>query len=237
VSGMRPGRRRSVGIGVAVARTLTPRWLPPSSLPGSNLLMFTRSYGSELAFYEVAATLIPLFLLAGVVFDRMKPRQRDSAGRVSKMILLIPALGAWAILAEVTAISALVSANSSLLTRLTVASALSAGMVAVVASVWQPWFERYKMMRPDRAQAAWRPTVALLLCAFAATVWIMEAAVSGQRSEEASNEIRSEMNRNDSATFAAEDRIASLSAKPLAPPENSSLVRSRALGAWACVLS
>lgn len=172
------------------------------------------SFGSESAFYEVAATLIPLFLLGGVVFERLKPRQNDSEKRAKWMAAAIPAVGLWVIFSEGVAIEALVSGNSTLMTRLIVASALSAGMFAVLISLWMPWLRHYKEKRSGVSivggTLAWY-WVAGFAAVFLVTVYGMQEAVSVQQSEESANETIVEINRVNGEIAAVEDRIASLS--------------------------
>lgn len=170
-----------------------------------------RASGSEIAFYEVAATLIPLFMLAGVVFDRLKPRGREKPSRVRKMSIYVPLVGAFAIAAEVIAIGVIVSGNSNLLTRLVVASALSAGMVAVVASVWDPWARMHGWLSPLSAGPARRGAVVALAAVFVFTVVLMEVAASSQSDEESRIEIEEEIGHVRDGLIATEDRITSLS--------------------------
>lgn len=173
-----------------------------------------RSFGNESAFYEVAATLIPLFLLGGVVFERLKPRKSDSAERARWMGAAIPAIGLWVILSEGVAIQALVSGNSTLTTRLIVASALSAGMLAVLVSLWTPWLRHYKEEKSGLSLTgdylAWYWIVGFAVV-FVLTIYGMESAVSTQQSEEDKNATIMEINRVDGELVAIEDRIATLS--------------------------
>jgi hypothetical protein len=173
----------------------------------------SRSFGSESAFYEIAATLIPLFLLGGIVFERLKPRKSDSEERAQWMGAAIPTIGLWVIFSEGVAIQALVSGNSTLTTRLIVASALSAGMLAVLISIWTPWLRYYKEKKSGLSLTdgylAWY-WVAGFVAIFLLTVYGMETAVSTQQSEEGTNATITEINRVDSELVAVEDRIASL---------------------------
>jgi hypothetical protein len=173
-----------------------------------------RSFGSESAFYEIAATLIPLFLLGGVVFERLKPRESDSVQRAQLMAAMIPALGLWVVFSAGVVVQALVSGNSSLLTRLIVASTLSAGMLAVLISLWTPWLRHYQEKKAGASlvngSLAWY-WIAGFAVVFVLTVYGMETAVSGQRAEEGANETITELNRVDGEIGTVEDRIASLS--------------------------
>lgn len=101
------------------------------------------SSGGEGAFYEIAATLIPLFLLGGIVFERLRPQTGDDWKRVVLMTGGIPAAGLWIVLAETVAVSSAVSGSGSWVARVILASVLSAGMVAVLISLWWPWVKRF----------------------------------------------------------------------------------------------
>jgi hypothetical protein len=166
------------------------------------------SLGSEAAFYEVAATLIPLFLLGGALFDRLKPGETTTSARVSFMAGLIPAVGGWVILAEAIAISAVVSGNSGWLTRIIVTSALSAGMLGAIVSLWWPWFTRY------RTNAS-KTGITLYWCiafgvVFCLTTLLMYEAIGSQGTEESTNATIEELNRVDEKLVATEDRIQAL---------------------------
>lgn len=172
------------------------------------------SFGNESAFYEVAATLIPLFLLGGVVFESLKPRESDGEKRAQWMAATIPMIGLWVILSEGVAIQALVSGNSTLTTRLIVSSTLSAGMFAVLLSLWTPWLQHYKKKRPGASLASGslaRYWVVGFATVYLLTVFGMQQAVSTQQTEEDANEMIVELNRVDDELVAVEDRIASLS--------------------------
>jgi hypothetical protein len=166
-------------------------------------------FGSETAFYEIAATLIPLFLLGGALIDRLKPGDVESDERVWWMTAVIPLVGIWGIFAEGIAISAAVSGNSDWLTRLIVVSALLAGMFAAVISLWWPWLSRAGKLHPSgkRAVAFWWVGFAVI---FLLTTLLMEGAVSNQGSEEANNSTTEELNRVSEKLIATEGRIQSL---------------------------
>jgi hypothetical protein len=168
------------------------------------------SFGSESAFYEVAATLIPLFLLGGIVLERLKPQPDDSPRWVLFMTGAIPSIGVWAIFSEAVAISVIVTGTSNLLTRLVVASALSAGMLAVVISLWLPWLRRFasEWTKGMSSNTHWWIGFAII---FVLTTFLMERAVSSQGSEEFANSTIEELNRVNREALNAENRIASLS--------------------------
>jgi hypothetical protein len=191
------------------------------------------SFGNESAFYELAATLIPLFLLGGVVFERLKPRKSDGEKRTLWMAAAIPTIGLWVILSEVVAIQALVTGNSTLITRLVVSSTLSAGMFAVLLSLWTPWLQQYKKMEPRLflvSGSLARYWMAGFAAVFLVTVYGMQAAVSTQQTEEDAKETIVEINRVDDELVAVEDRIASLSVERAKTQREFSLAMKPGVG-------
>jgi hypothetical protein len=89
---------------------------------------------NEQAFFEIAATLIPLLLLGGVLLDRL-PRTAPSPRFVAYTVIAAVVV----IVGEVLAILVLVRGSSSTFDRFFVAFVLVGGMFAVIAAVVVPW--------------------------------------------------------------------------------------------------
>lgn len=96
--------------------------------------------GDVRAYYEIAATLIPLLVFGGVVTERViPPKGRWKAVHFGAAVWAVPASGFYAIFAEVLAITAVVTGEADALTRYVVSGAIVGGMLAVVCSIWLPW--------------------------------------------------------------------------------------------------
>lgn len=167
------------------------------------------SIGGEAAFYEIAATLIPLFLLGGIVFERLRPRTSDSWKRVVLMSGGIPLVGLWIVFAEAVAVSSAVSGNGSWVARVVVASALSAGMVAVLISLWWPWVKQFGARHEKGISSNWHWWVAFGGIFLLAT-GLMVFAVSWKGSHDSKNATIEELNRADREIGDAEQQIESL---------------------------
>jgi len=98
---------------------------------------------NEQAFYEVAATLIPLLLLGGVLLERMRPPRtrnfREVHGTITWLILIG---GVATISAEGFAIVNLITGAGTDETQWYVAIVLVGGMALVVGAVAFPWVVR-----------------------------------------------------------------------------------------------
>jgi uncharacterized membrane protein YphA (DoxX/SURF4 family) len=138
------------------------------------------THGDHIAFFEIAATLIPILLFGGVVADRLRPKTYEPLSRIANYAFRIPAFGTFAILAEVTAIVAVVSGRSAWWSRLIVAAFLTVGMLAIIISLWLPWIEELRRRDSRKAHSAVRGSVVLLLLAFAGSVWVITTGVSGE---------------------------------------------------------
>jgi hypothetical protein len=105
--------------------------------------------GGPVAFYEIAATLIPVLFLGGVLLDNMHPPDLEelekgvsSRWRMSLFMIVVyylPLAGVFVLLAEAVALDAVVNRTTDVFHALVVCIALLVGMVAVVAAVWVPW--------------------------------------------------------------------------------------------------
>jgi hypothetical protein len=168
------------------------------------------NHGDHMAFYEIAGTLIPILLFGGVVSDRLRPETYEPLSRIAKYALWIPAFGTFAILAEVTAIVAVVTGTSDWWSRLIVAAFLTVGMLAIVVSLWLPWIEELRKRDLKRARSVVRGSVVLLLLAFVGSVWVITAGVSGEAEIARLDAYLEAQQRNNGARTAALNRGASL---------------------------
>jgi Nitrate reductase gamma subunit len=109
--------------------------------------------GGPITFYEIAATLIPVLFLGGVLLDNMHP---PDPGKLKKeestrqhivlfgvVVYYLPVAGLFVIFAEAVALDAVVSRTADSFHALLVGLTLIAGMVAVVAAVWVPWVLKF----------------------------------------------------------------------------------------------
>jgi hypothetical protein len=141
-------------------------------------------HGDHMAFFQIAATLIPILLFGGVVIDRLRPGTNVTLRQIKPYALWIPAIGAIAIVGEVTAISAIVSGDSDWWSRLLVAAVLTFGMVAIILIVWLPWIVALRKRDVKGARDMVIGTVLLLAVATAGSVRVMTAGVSsGEETE------------------------------------------------------
>lgn len=108
--------------------------------------------GHSEAFFEVAATLIPLLLLSGVVVDRITPPPKSNwKGWHLWFALYLPTLGALVIVAEIMALNAITTGSADTLHAVVVIVAVVLGMASVIAAVWVPWMVRYHSISPRLA--------------------------------------------------------------------------------------
>ncbi|MGN6258390.1 MAG: hypothetical protein ACTHN3_11675 [Solirubrobacterales bacterium] len=130
-----------------------------------------QSRGGAIAFYEIAATLIPLLLLGGVALELARPlkteptRGNGSSGkdeqslesylpggtgwqdwwrghRAYLMRRLVPAFGILAILIETFALHAVATGSVDRWHALFVWGGLLFGMLVAVIGVWVPWLSQ-----------------------------------------------------------------------------------------------
>ena len=174
--------------------------------------MFTPlKHGDHMAFFEIAATLIPILLFGGVVADRSRPGAYEPLSRVARYAFWIPALGAFAVLGEVTAIVAIVSGTSDWWSRLLVASVLTVGMVAIIVALWLPWTDELRKRDPlQRARWVVPGSVVLLLVAFVGSVRVMTVGVSGGAKIERTDAYLEALEHSNAAQTAALNRGTSL---------------------------
>lgn len=105
--------------------------------------------GGPIAFYEIAATLIPVLFLGGVLLDNMHPPEQEKLKKEASarrhivlfgvVVYYLPVAGLLVILAEAVALDAVTSRTTDPFHALFVGITLFVGMIAVVAAVWVPW--------------------------------------------------------------------------------------------------
>jgi hypothetical protein len=118
-------------------------------------------FGGPAAFYEIAATLLPVLLLGGVVLEAVKPPEIDAAASEEssdparrpthekpddlKTVVVayqLPIVGVLVIMLEVVALDAVASGSTDWGHALIVGGGLIFGMLCVVYAVWVPWARR-----------------------------------------------------------------------------------------------
>ena len=139
----------------------------------------------EIAFFEIAATLIPILLFGGVLVDRSRP---PTDGKWSPphvcLALALPLFGSLALLAEVIAIRAIMAGDAALFARVFVAGVLIAGMAAVVLTVSLPWVIGLQERSSDSLSRSAVASVAVVgLIAGAAFTLLVDGLASADRGE------------------------------------------------------
>lgn len=125
--------------------------------------------GGEVAFFELAATLIPILVFSGVVAERNGPQSRDSYRRTKAFAVGIPVLGALAVLAEVVSINAIILGGAGPLDVGFVAVSLLLGLFGVVLIVWLPWLRAMRKRMPEHHGILWIGAAVLLIPLFVLT--------------------------------------------------------------------
>jgi hypothetical protein len=92
-------------------------------------------------FFDLAATLIPILLLGGVVADRLRPKEQQLSAHHQWVAVALTGLTGLAVTSEVAAISAAEVGGTGFVT-VTVIVALLVGLFAVSAAIVLPWITR-----------------------------------------------------------------------------------------------
>jgi uncharacterized membrane protein YidH (DUF202 family) len=143
--------------------------------------------GNVIAFYEIAATLIPLLLFGGVFAERSRPPAEHWERRHDRTTMAILVAGIIAMLAEVLAIGVVVTGRATALDRYVVSVALVGGMLSVVWLIWRPWGDR---QRHERKQATTNaPLIVVFLGIGAVFVYTLASAVNVAATAERTNEL------------------------------------------------
>lgn len=173
--------------------------------------MFTPlKHGDHLAFFEIAATLIPILLFGSVLAERLRPNSDAPLSRVFNHAAFIPILGSLAILAEVTAILSVVAGTSSWWSRLLVATSLTAGMLAIVISLWLPWIDTLRKRAARQAQRVIRASIVILGVSLLGSVGLMTVGVSAGEESDRTDAYFEALERSNAAQMAALNRGTSL---------------------------
>ncbi len=107
-------------------------------------------HGDPQAFFETAATLIPLLLLGGVVVDRLHaPRKGEWKRWHWVPLIYIPYLGMLVVVAEVVALEAIITGSTDTPHAIVVLAAVTLGMLSVIFAVTVPWIVSYRRNHGD----------------------------------------------------------------------------------------
>lgn len=143
--------------------------------------------GNVIAFYEIAATLIPLLLFGGVFAERSRPPVDNWERRHDRATIVIFLAGLIAVLAEVLAIGVVVTGRATASDRYVVSVALVGGMLSVVWLIWRPWLDRQRRERKEATTNA--PLIVAFLGVGAAFVFLLASAVDVAATAERTNEL------------------------------------------------
>ena len=146
--------------------------------------MFTLGNGGQLAFFEIAATVIPVLLFGGVLAERGGPTANDGPDKVGYFAMGVPIIGAMAVLGELLSIAAILIGPPPGFFVAIVAVVLVGGFVGVILAVWLPWMMRYRKDRPRRASRLAAACTCLLVVVFISTVYLIVGAVGAADSFE-----------------------------------------------------
>jgi hypothetical protein len=151
------------------------------------------------AFFELAATLIPVFLLAGIVTERIRPQADDTYERTLLHASLRPTFATLGLVAEFLAINAVATGNSIWLFRWFVSGFLIASMVLAILLLWRPWLEQFQGQDRSRAHKLGR-WVYGILTALALLGWVnLATGVTNGSRIEGANTYEHRYERNQSA--------------------------------------
>lgn len=101
--------------------------------------------GNQLAFFEIAATLIPILLFGGIVAERVGPKGDNSKNLLS-LGTAIAVIGSYAILAELFAIDTIVTGKPSFVAEFLTVTFLFGGMIGAVITLVYPWYARLRVL-------------------------------------------------------------------------------------------
>jgi hypothetical protein len=162
------------------------------------------SSGGVVAYYEIAATLIPLLVFGGVVTERLIPSASQWQPRHDRATWGLLCAGLLAVTAELMAISVVATGIANLIERYVVSAALVGGMLGAVWAFWLPWLSRKseagKGFSPG--QAAW-----VLLVVGVAAVYALAASVNLATTEELEKEARAQVEMTLKETQEARHRL------------------------------
>jgi hypothetical protein len=128
-------------------------------------------HGNQLAFFQTAATLIPLLLFGGVVAESLKPGGNEDEDKLWSMGWRIAFVGTYAIAAEVLAIDAVVTGEWKWWTEIFVALFVAGGMAGVVFVLVRPWYKALNAKSEEGENRAWRLKVAAIAAILGIGIW------------------------------------------------------------------
>jgi hypothetical protein len=167
--------------------------------------------GNQVAFFEIAATLIPLLLFGGIVADRVRPNENHDERQLSIFGSLIAGLGCYAVLAEAVAINAVVTGEWETWGEILVVGFVVGGMAVVVGALVFPWHA--KLAEKDNASAR-RLAISTVLAILGIAGWgIFEMLSNVDRAGEsqALEAINTAISRRTTEAAAVENRVLAVS--------------------------
>jgi hypothetical protein len=112
--------------------------------------------GNQLAFFEIAATLIPLLLFGGVVAERIRPDDTHDKNGLLSRGSGIAIVSCYAILAEAVAIDAVVTGEWEWWGEVLVVVFVVGGMALVVGALVYPWYAKLDGLSGEEGKTAAR---------------------------------------------------------------------------------
>lgn len=107
--------------------------------------------GNQLAFFEIAATLIPLLLFGGVVAERVGPTGKSPGWLLGAGIVIV-LIGCYAIAAEALAIDVIVTGKPNVEAEAVILVFLLGGMIGVLIALVSPWYKRLRTLSDEEDQ-------------------------------------------------------------------------------------
>jgi len=164
---------------------------------------------NEVAFFEIAATLIPILLFGGVITERIQPPS-EKKWRYLHIFMApyFPLFGALALFAEALAIRAVVVGDGTQFDRILVAAILVLGMTAVVMTISAPWLSG--LQRKEKGaygNVAWLSAAAVILGAVGSFILLIDGvdvADEGERAQAISKEVSKNLAEQDAVRHRAE---------------------------------
>jgi undecaprenyl pyrophosphate phosphatase UppP len=143
----------------------------------------------ERAFFQIAAALIPVLLLGGILLERARPPKDDAPlSSFQRVVALsLPFLGLWVVFAEVVSIQVALTGDPTDFDRIAVISTLVLGSALIAAVIALPWLERLRRQAPNYAIAIYGVALVLAIGILAASIDRLD---QGIRAAEQTRQIR-----------------------------------------------
>jgi hypothetical protein len=130
--------------------------------------------------------------------------------------LLIPLIGALAVLAELVSINGIVDGPVSASAVGFVAACVAGGLVAVILSIWLPWLSALRNRIPERYPLVLKASIVILFAVAGVTVVVVVQAVGAAHSiEQRESEVRSCEHRIEKAATGFRRSLSELSANAI----------------------